>query len=235
MERLQKLIAAAGLASRREAERWIEQGRVTLNGRPAKLGERADPAKDRIEVDGKRLSAAEQNVYLMLHKPTGYVTTASDPEGRPTVLSLVHGTRARVFPVGRLDLNSEGLLLLTNDGELANRLMHPRHQVSKTYQVKVRGHLTPQDQVALEEGVALEDGKSAPARVANVRETRGHTWFELTIHEGRNRIVRRMCEALGYQVARLMRVRIDFLQLGDLRPGQWRPLSAAEVQRLKEI
>jgi len=235
MERLQKLIAAAGLASRREAERWIEQGRVTLNGRVARLGERADPAKDRVEVDGKRLSAAEEPVYLMLHKPTGYVTTANDPEGRPTVLSLVRGTRARIFPVGRLDLNSEGLLLLTNDGDLANRLMHPRHQVAKTYQVKVRGHLTPEDQVSLEEGVPLEDGHSAPAKIANVRETRGHTWFELTIYEGRNRIVRRMCEALGYQVARLLRVRIDFLQLGDLRPGQCRPLSDAEVKRLKEI
>jgi len=235
MERVQKLIAAAGLASRREAERWIEQGRVTVNGHPAKLGERADPARDRIEVDGNLLAAAEEHVYLMLHKPTGYVTTAKDPEGRPTVLSLVRNTRARVYPVGRLDLNSEGLLLLTNDGELANRLMHPRHQVAKTYQVKVRGHLTPEAQVQLEEGVPLEDGPSAPASVANVRETRSHTWFELTIYEGRNRVVRRMCETLGYQVARLLRTRIDFLQLGDLRPGQCRPLSDAEVKRLKEL
>lgn len=234
MERLQKLIAAAGLASRREAERWIEQGRVTVNGKPATLGQKVDPDHDRIEVDGQELSGAQKPVYLMLHKPTGYVTTAHDPEGRRTVLSLVTGTGQRVFPVGRLDINSEGLLLLTNDGELANRLMHPRHRVAKTYQVKIRGHLEPKDQVRLEEGVALEDGLTAPAEIANVRETRGHTWFEITIREGRNRIIRRMCEALGYQVARLIRVRVDFLQLGDLRPGECRPLTAAEVRRLKE-
>jgi len=235
MERLQKLIAAAGLSSRREAERWIEQGRVTLNGRLAKLGDQADPERDRIEVDGKRLKAAEQHVYLMLNKPVGYVTTAKDPEGRPTVLKLLRGSGARVFPVGRLDLNSEGLLLMTNDGELANRIMHPRNEVSKAYQVKVRGQLSSEAKLALEEGIELEDGKSAPARVANIRETRGHCWFELTIHEGRNRIVRRMCDALGYQVARLIRTRIDFLQLGSLRPGQFRKLTDAEVKRLKQL
>ncbi len=234
MERLQKLIAAAGLCSRREAERWIEEGRVTVNGQVAQLGAKADPSRDRIEVDGKRLASEEKPVYLMLHKPTGYVTTVRDPKGRPTVLQLVRSS-VRVFPVGRLDINSEGLLLLTNDGELANRLMHPRHQVDKTYQVRVRGHLSPHDQVRLEEGVALEDGMTAPARIENVRETRGHTWFEITIREGRNRIVRRMCEALGYQVARLIRVRVDFLQLGDLPAGQFRALTEAEVRRLKGL
>ena len=234
MERLQKLIAAAGLASRREAERWIEQGRVTVNGKTAVLGQKADPVRDRVEVDGQGLSGAQKPVYRMLHKPTGYVTTAHDPEGRKTVLSLVTGTSQRVFPVGRLDINSEGLLLLTNDGELANHLMHPRHQVAKTYQVKIRGHLQPRDQVRLEEGVALDDGPTAPAEIANVRETKGHTWFEITIREGRNRIIRRMCETLGYQVARLIRVRLGFLQLGELRPGQCRPLTPAEVRRLKE-
>jgi len=234
MERLQKLIAAAGFCSRREAERWIEQGRVTVNGRVAELGTKADPSRDRVEVDGKRLAATEKPTYLMLHKPTGYVTTASDPKGRPTVLDLVR-VPVRVFPVGRLDINSEGLLLLTNDGELAHRLMHPRHQVDKTYQVRVRGHLAPEAQVRLEEGVDLDDGRTAPARIENVRETRGHTWFEITVREGRNRIVRRMCERLGYTVARLIRVRIDFLQLGDLPAGMFRALSDAEVRRLKEI
>ena len=234
MERVQKLIAAAGLASRREAERWIEEGRVTVNGKKVSLGDKADPLKDRIEVDGKRVGRSEQPLYLLLHKPVGYVTTARDPQGRPTVLELVKSVSTRVFPVGRLDINSEGLLLLTNDGELANVLMHPRHRVDKTYQVRVRGHLSAEAQVQMEEGVRLEDGKTAPAQIANVRETRGHTWFEITIREGRNRIIRRMCEALGYQVARLIRVRLGFLQLGELRPGQCRPLTPAEVRRLKE-
>jgi len=235
MERLQKLIAAAGLASRREAERLIEQGRVTLNGHVARLGDRADLSRDRVEVNGKPLRAAGKPVYVMLHKPTGYVTTARDPQGRPTVFDLLKGVSVRVFPVGRLDINSEGLLLLTNDGDLAQRLMHPSHQVEKSYLVRVRGHLRPEDQVRLEEGVRLDDGMTAPARIANVRETRGHTWFEITLREGRNRIVRRMCEVLGYQVARLIRVRIDFLQLGDLRTGHFRVLSEAEARRLGEI
>lgn len=234
-ERLQKCLALAGLASRREAERWIEAGRVSVNGRVATLGESADPEQDRIEVDGRPLPRVEQKYYLLLNKPVGYVTTLKDPEGRPVVTDLVKAVPARLFPVGRLDLTTEGLLLLTNDGELAQHLAHPRHEVEKTYLVRVRGQLTTAARQQLETGIALEDGMSAPARVAALRTTGGHCWFELTIHEGRNRQVRRMCEAIGYPVSRLKRIRFAFLELGTLAAGQFRHLTTAEVARLRAL
>jgi 23S rRNA pseudouridine2605 synthase len=234
-ERLQKLIAGAGLASRREAERWIETGRVTVNGRAAILGESADPEHDRILVDGRPLPQGGRRFYLLLNKPVGYVTTRRDPEGRPVVTDLVRDIPARLYPVGRLDLTTEGLLLLTNDGELAQRLAHPRHEVEKTYLVRVRGRLGPESRRQLEQGVALADGLTAPARVDCIRETEGHTWFELTIHEGRNRQVRRMCEAVGHPVSRLKRIRVAFLELGELAPGRYRPLTSGEVARLKRL
>jgi 23S rRNA pseudouridine2605 synthase len=233
--RLQKLIAAAGLASRRQAEEWISAGRVTVNGQPAELGAQADPAVDHIEVDGRPLAAQERKLYVLLNKPTGYVVTLKDPQGRPVVTELVAGLPARLFPVGRLDYNTEGLLLLTNDGELAQRLAHPRHEIGKTYLVKVRGHLAPSTQERLVKGVLLDDGPTAPARIDQVRITTGHTWFEITIHEGRNRQVRRMCDAIGHPVARLKRIRLGFLELGDLPVGEYRQLTPAEVNRLKKL
>jgi 23S rRNA pseudouridine2605 synthase len=234
-ERLQKLIAAAGLASRRQAEEWIAAGRVTVNGRPAVLGESADPLRDRIEIDGRPLAAAGRKYYILLNKPVGYVTTLRDPQGRPTVSELLREIPARLHPVGRLDLTTEGLLLLTNDGELTQRLAHPRHEVEKTYLVRLRGRLGAETRRRLEEGVLLEDGPTAPARVEKVRSTESHTWLEITIHEGRNRQVRRMCEAVGHPVSRLKRIRVAFLELGDLAPGQFRHLTAAEVARLKRL
>ena len=234
-QRLQKLIAAAGICSRRQAEVLIETGRVLLNGRVASLGEQADPLRDAILVDGRPLRSSEKPCYLLMHKPVGVVTTLRDPEGRPVVTDLLHDVPARVYPVGRLDLTTSGLLLLTNDGELANHLAHPSHEVAKTYLVRVRGALTAEQASCLEEGVELDDGTTAPAKVAEVRSGGGHTWFELTLHEGRNRQVRRMCAALGLPVSRLMRVRYGFLTLEGLAPGQYRRLTGAEVARLKQL
>lgn len=234
-ERLQKLIAAAGLASRRQAERWISAGRVTVNGRVADIGEQADVERDHIEVDGRPLRLEQPKVYLLLNKPTGYVTTARDPQGRKVVADLLKDVKVRVFPVGRLDLNTEGLLLLTNDGDLAARLTHPRHQVKKTYLVRVRGSLKASSRRLLEEGVTLDDGPTAPAKVAKVRSSGSHTWFELTISEGRNRQVRRMREAVGHSVSRLKRVGLAFLLLEGLPPGQYRLLTTGEVKRLKKL
>lgn len=234
-QRLQKLIAAAGLTSRRRAEEWIANGRVTVNGRVAELGAQADPDKDRILVDNRPLPQAEEPVCVLLHKPVGYVTSRRDPQGRPVVTDLLGKFRARLFPVGRLDLNTEGLLLLTNDGDLAWRLSHPSHEVCKTYLVRVQGSLSSESRRQLQEGVLLEEGVTAPAKVARVRQAGSHTWMELSIHEGRNRQVRRMCEAVGCPVSRLKRIRYAFLDLGDLRPGQHRQLSRNEVARLKKL
>ena len=234
-ERLQKIIAAAGMASRREAEKWIEAGRVEVNGRRAVLGDVADSDTDAVTVDGKKVNSAERKFYVLLNKPVGYVTTRHDPQGRPVVTDLLKEINARLFPVGRLDLNTEGLLILTNDGSLANHLAHPRHAVEKTYLVRVRGTLSPGAKSRLEQGVSLEDGMTAPARVGKVRNAGNHSWFEITIREGRNRQVRRMCEAVGHSVSRLKRIRVAFLELGDLTAGKHRFLSQAEVVRLKRL
>jgi len=234
-QRLQKIIAAAGLASRREAERWIEQGRVTVNGRPAALGDSADPGQDRIEIDGKPIGGAERKVYVLLNKPVGYVTTMRDPEGRPVVSDLLAGVAERVVPVGRLDLTTEGLLLLTNDGELAQRLAHPRFHVNKTYLARVRGAVEDKSLAQLQKGVMLEDGLTAPAHVELVRRSGSHSWLKISIHEGRNRQVRRMCEALGYQVSRLKRIAYAFLDDRALASGHYRYLTASEVEGLKNL
>ncbi len=234
-ERLQKIIAAAGLASRREAERWIDAGEVLLNGHVASVGDKADPSRDEITVRGIKLAAAQRKLYYALNKPRGFVTTMKDPQGRPTIARFTRSVKERLFPVGRLDMNSEGLLLLTNDGELSQLLQHPRHKVAKTYLVKVGGRLSRAAQKQLAAGVVLDDGPTAPAQVENVRFSNKNTWFELTIHEGRNRQVRRMCQAVGYQVSALKRIRIGNIALGDLAVGEMRQLTVAELLRLRDI
>lgn len=232
-ERLQKIIAQAGLASRRQAEKWIEGGRVLLNGHLAKLGDRADLSIDQVQVDGQILASAQDKVTVLLNKPRGYVSTLKDPEGRRLVTDLVADIPQRLFPVGRLDYNTEGLLLLTNDGELAQCISHPSHHVEKTYLVKVRGSLSEKMVKRLERGVELDDGKTAPAKVERIRTAGSSCWFELTIHEGRNRQVRRMCEILGFSVVRLKRIRLGFLDLRDVMPGRYRCLLDREIQKLK--
>jgi len=234
-QRIQKIIAAAGLASRREAERWIEQGRVLVNGRVATLGESADPVGDTVEVDGKKVGNPEDKVYILLNKPVGYVTTMRDPEGRPVVSDLLTDIPERVVPVGRLDLTTEGLLLLTNDGDLAQRLSHPSFHVNKTYLARVRGDVTDSAIGQLRQGVQLDDGVTAPAKAELVRHSGSHSWLKITIHEGRNRQVRRMCESLGYSVSRLKRIAYAFLDDRKLETGRYRHLSAKEVQRLKSL
>jgi 23S rRNA pseudouridine2605 synthase len=227
-ERLQKVLAQAGLGSRRACEELIAAGRVTVNGEVATLGSRADPEVDAIEVDGARIGVRQGLVHYLLNKPAGVVTTASDPQGRPTVVGLVPA-EPRVYPVGRLDADTEGLLVLTNDGELAHRLTHPSFGVDKEYLADVTGTPSRGALRRLREGVELEDGPTAPARVSLVGD---HT-LRITIHEGRNRQVRRMCEAVGHPVRRLVRVRIGPLADRRLPPGEWRPLTQAEVRALE--
>lgn len=234
-ERLQKVLAAAGLTSRRKAEAWILQGRVAVNGRVVtQLGCKVDPETDRIEVDGCPLQGSERRVYYVFYKPRGVVTTLFDPRGRRTVADYLADIPERVFPVGRLDLNTSGLLLLTNDGPLAHRLMHPRFGVEKTYRVTVAGKMSDEALKKLENGVLLEDGPTAPARVRLRLREPGRTVFELTLHEGRNRQVRRMCEAVGHPVVDLVRVRYAGLTLRGLAPGQVRPLGREELERLRK-
>ncbi|MEA3544200.1 MAG: pseudouridine synthase [Thermodesulfobacteriota bacterium] len=233
-ERLQKLISQAGLASRRQAEKWIESGKVLLNGRPAKLGDKADLTVDKVLVDGQVLNPAQEKVTVLLNKPRGYVSTLKDPENRRLVTDLVADIPQRLFPVGRLDYNTEGLLLLSNDGDLAQQVSHPRHHVDKTYLVKVRGSLTARMVRRLEQGLSLDDGKTAPAKVDKIRISGSSCWFELTIHEGRNRQVRRMCEVLGLTVVRLKRIRLGFLDLQDVATGHYRRLSAGEIEKLRK-
>ncbi len=227
-ERLQKVLARAGVGSRRVAEDLIGDGRVTVNGRVAVLGARVDPEADLIEVDGAAVGTRADLVHYLLNKPAGVVTTASDPQGRPTVVALVPDD-PRVFPVGRLDADTEGLLLLTNDGELAHRLTHPSFGVDKEYLAEVRGSPSRGALRALRQGVDLDDGRTAPAKASLVSPT----VVRLVIHEGRNRQVRRMCEAVGHPVSRLVRTRIGPLRDDRLRPGTWRPLPPAEVRALQ--
>ena len=227
-ERLQKVLAAAGLGSRRACEVLIEEERVTVNGEVAELGRRVDPETDRIEVDGLRVPTRPGLVTYLLNKPKGVVTTASDPQGRPTVVQLVPA-EPRVFPVGRLDADTEGLLLLTNDGDLAHRLTHPSFGVEKEYLAQVEGNPSPAALRQLRQGVELDDGRTAPAKANLVAPG----VIGLVIHEGRNRQVRRMCEAIGHPVRRLVRTRIGPLAERRLKPGEWRVLELDEVRRLE--
>lgn len=230
-ERLQKAISAAGLMSRRAAEELISAGRVTVNGRVARLGDRVDPAVDRVEVDGIPMPVAPEHVTYLLYKPPGVVSTASDPEGRPTVVELVPSS-PRVIPVGRLDYESEGLLLLTNDGDLVNAVTHPRFGVTKTYLVEVAGQPGPTALRQLRSGVELEDGVARAVAARMVARSPKRAQIELVMGEGRNREVRRMLEALGYPVLKLVRVAIGPLRDQTLRPGSWRQLDNNEVRKL---
>jgi 23S rRNA pseudouridine2605 synthase len=234
MERLQKILARGGIASRRAAEQLIEAGRVRVNGRiVTELGAKADPRRDRVEVDGKRV-VAEEPVYVVLHKPRGVVSTMSDPEGRPTVKDLLAGVGARVYPVGRLDFATSGVLLATNDGQLAAGLLHPRKAVPKTYVVKVKGVMSPEDLDRWRKGVRLEDGMTLPAEAKLLRHEGDKTWFELTIREGRNQQIRRMGEATGFPVMRLARVAFAEISAEGLAPGRWRHLTRDELIALKK-
>ena len=230
--RLQKFMADCGVASRRACEQIISDGRVTVNGIPAVLGMSVEETDD-VRLDGKPLKPQERRVVLMLYKPRGVVSTSSDEAGRKTVQAFVSDLPYRLYNVGRLDLNSEGLLLLTNDGELANHLMHPRYGVEKTYRVVCDGTLSASEIASLTNGVQLEDGVTAPAKVANIRRsTTGGTAFSITIHEGRNRQIRRMLEAVGHRTLRLKREAYGPLKLGALKPGEWRYLTDAEIAAL---
>ena len=231
-ERVQKLIASAGLCSRRTAEAWIAAGRVRINGETAALGDRADPETDTVTVDGKPLPLAAAPVYLMLNKPRGYVTTLSDEYGRRTAAELVKDCGARVYPVGRLDRDSEGLLLFTNDGDAAQRLLHPRHQVDKVYLVTVRGDIRGAAE-RLMAITALEGEPIAPAQAEEVSRHEGQAVLRVTIHQGKNRQVRRMCAQIGLHVEKLQRVQEDRLLLGDLPTGKWRYLTDEELQDIK--
>jgi 23S rRNA pseudouridine2605 synthase len=233
-ERVQKILARAGFGSRRAAEALIAAGRVTKDGEAVRLGDRADPEHDRLAVDGVPVITRPGLVYYLLNKPPKVVTTAHDPEGRPTVIGLVP-TDPRVFPVGRLDYDTEGLLLLTNDGELTELLTHPRHGVEKTYLVEVTGSVSPAVIRTLREGVELDDGPTAPARVHVVQSGPDRSAVELTIHEGRNRQVRRMCASVGLTVHRLVRTQIGSLHDPRLAPGKWRALHRDEVRGLYQV
>jgi 23S rRNA pseudouridine2605 synthase len=230
-ERLQKVLARAGLASRRRAEELITAGRVTVNGEVAALGRRVDVARDHVALDGVRVQADTSLVHYLLYKPPGVVSTATDPEGRPTVVSFVPDT-PRVFSVGRLDTDTEGLIILTNDGDLAHRLMHPSHGVEKEYLAEVDGHPSRGALRQLREGVDLDDGRTAPARATLVDTGGDRALVSLVIHEGRKRQVRRMFSAVGHPVRRLVRVRIGPIVDRELQPGAWRALAPAEVRAL---
>lgn len=242
MLRLQKILAQAGIASRREAENLITGGRVRVNGRVVtELGASADPERDKISVDGEKIHA-EKKVYIILHKPQGVVSTVSDPEGRPTLLDLLPQIGARVFPVGRLDFDATGLVLLTNDGDLAQTLAHPGKKVHKTYLVKVRGEPDQKDILRLRKGIRLDDGvRTLPAKV-HITEVKLHgkhvsknTWLKFIIHEGRNRQIKRMCLAVRHPALRVHRVAIGPLKLGDIPAGGWRYATREEIKALRDI
>lgn len=231
-ERLQKILSGRGVASRRKAEEMIRDGLVTVNGIAAQLGDSADPEQDTILVEGKTLPAQEEFVYILLNKPRGYVTTLSDEKGRPNAAQLVSDCGVRVYPVGRLDMDSEGLLLFTNDGDFANALMHPKHEVKKTYMVWVTGYV-PGAEGRLARPITLDGYTIRKPQVKLLRAEGRKARFLVTIHEGRNRQVRRMCEAAGMECTRLLRVQEGKLSLGDLPQGKWRYLSGDEVALLK--
>jgi 23S rRNA pseudouridine2605 synthase len=233
-ERIQKIIAKCGIASRRKAEEMILEGLVRVNGVPATLGMKADLERDHIKVKGKLIGAVQTKVYMVFNKPVQCLTATHDEEGRPTVMDFLKRIKLQVFPVGRLDFNSEGLLILTNDGELANAVLHPKNKIPKTYRVKVDGFPDNQDIVKLERGIMLDDGITAPAKVRLVKKLKANSWMDITIYEGRKRQVRRMFERIGHSVSKLVRIRINGLSLGDLKPGEYRYLTPDEIAKLRK-
>jgi len=241
MTRLQKILSQAGIASRRAAEKLMLDGRVTVNGEVVReLGTKADAAVDDIRVDGRRVKVVERHRYLLLNKPRGYVTTRSDPQRRPTVIDLLHGVSTYVYPVGRLDFDSEGLLLLTNDGDLAARLTHPRHGIPRVYEARVLGTPDAHDIARLARGIVIDGRRTEPAEVslgsrgeAARRTARDQSLLVITVREGRNRQVRKMCEAIGHPVTHLKRVAIGPIRDAKLKPGMWRDLTGDEVRRLQ--
>ncbi len=235
--RLQKIIADSGICSRRKAEELIAQGRVKINGRPCKVGDKADPIKDIVSIDGERVVFERKKTYryIMLNKPRGYVTTMSDELDRKCVTELLDGVDARVYPIGRLDKNSEGLLLFTNDGNFANEIMHPSKHVTKTYRVTVRPDVDDEVLVKLSEGVVIDVRKTLPCTVLVLDKQPGRTVLQMTISEGRNRQIRKMCEAVGLEVARLKRTAVGPIKLGMLKPGTWRDLKPEELRALRNV
>ena len=230
--RLQKYLSQCAVASRRKAEELIAEGRVKVNGRPAKLGDKINPRKDTVTVSGKKVVYSKQHYYIMLHKPRGFITTMEDERGRKCVAELVADVGARVYPVGRLDRDSEGLLLMTNDGEFANALTHPSKHVPKSYRVTVRPDVTAEQILKLSEGIEIEGRKTAPADVHVIERQEGRVVLEMVLYEGRNREIRKMCEALSLEVARLKRTAVGSVKLGMLPSGKWRELKEDEVHRL---
>lgn len=234
-ERLQKILAHAGVASRRKAEQLIAAGRVSVNGKTVtELGSKADLSADKVKVDGRILSEPKHHLYISLHKPKNCVTTVSDPQGRQTVMSFFKGLNERIYPVGRLDYASEGLLLLTNDGEFANRLMSPASHITKTYLVKVNGALTPDQEDQFRAGIPMHGRRTAPAAMKLIRKS-VNPWYEVRLVEGRQNQIRIMFKHFGRLVEKLRRVKIGFLELGDLKPGAYRTLTNAEVARFRKI
>lgn len=234
--RLQKLIASTGLSSRRKAEMLIASGRVSVNGKVVtELGTKVDPSRDHVKVDGTHLTSVQPFVYLMLNKPKNVMSTLDDPGGRTTVKDFLRGVAVRVFPVGRLDFDSEGLMLLTNNGELAQALLHPRYHVPKTYLIKVKGVLDDEEIARLERGVRLDDGMTSPAQVKKVRKVEANSWLEITIREGRKHQVKRMLDAVGHPVLKLLRIRMGPLSLGNLEPGEFRFLTDREANALRAL
>jgi len=232
--RLNKFLSRAGIASRREADRLIGQGRVSVNGRAAELGVRVDEARDRVAVNGRPVQANPRTVHILLNKPAGYLVTMKDPQGRPTIRKLLSGLPPGVVPVGRLDFDSEGLLLLTNDGELAFRLTHPRYEIAKTYQVSVEGEVTPETLARLRRGVMIDGMNAAPDAAVVLEAGPQRSRLRVELHEGRKREVRRMLEAVGHRVLKLKRTSFGALTVKGVPPGGWRPLTGREVSALKK-
>ncbi len=234
LERLQKILSDYGIASRRHAEELIKEGRVTVNGQIAVIGQKADPEKDYIKVDGKLLVKPEPKVYYAFYKPRKVITSLLDPQGRPTVKDFIRGIKFRVYPVGRLDFDSEGLLFLTNDGEFAYKVMHPSSKIDKTYMVKVDGIVEKETIERLRKGIKIDGKLAVPVSVHLVKTLKANSWIRITLHEGRKRQIRKMLERVGHSVIKLIRIAIDGVRLGEIKPGQFRPLTKEELEELRK-